>query len=304
MLSTFLKSSHSVIRRTSNSMLLSAIKSNLRIHANTVSDSKASLLDSPGWSPLKCKQVWLCLFHYYRIRHFSLFFFNWREMLYNALLVSAHTTMQISRDSACIPSLPSPIPPFWEPQTCREVVSSWDRLFHLTAQDPHESPLPCAALWHMESRNGSCYLCILWLLSWWLEAPSVELGRRSPQWDGTRSSSLSTEDATQQTGTRGASSGFPLRLLSPDSASEQPTQQGGAFHSFCVPISPIGLWSPHFVCYSPSCPKSPVIFSPGHNQSPRLIDLKPLEWPLLMADFHLLIEISSFELMLNILIFQ
>lgn len=120
------------------------------------------------------------------------------------------------------PSLPSPIPPFWEPQTCRGVVSSLGGLFHLTAQDPHESPLPCAALWHTESRNGSCYLCILWLLSWWLEAPSVELGRRSPQWDGTRSSSLSTEDATQQTGTRGASSGFPLCLLSPDSSGEQP----------------------------------------------------------------------------------
>lgn len=88
---------------------------------------------------------------------------------------------------------------------------------------------------------------------------------------------LSTEDATQQTGTRGASSGFSLCLLSPESTSEQPTQQGGAFHSFCVPISPIGLWSPRFVCYSPFCPKSPVIFSPGHNLSSRLIDLEPLE---------------------------
>lgn len=47
-----------------------------------------------------------------------------------------------------------------------------------------------------------------------------------------------------------------------------------------------------------------MIYSPGHNQSPRLIDFEPLEWPLLMADFHLLIEIFSFELMLNILIFQ
>ena len=119
---------------------------------------------------------------------------------------------------------------------------------------------------------------------------------------------LSTEDATQQT--RLSRQEHEERaqvsrcLLSPDSASEQPTQQGGAFHSFCVPISPIGLWSPRFVCYSPFCSKSPVIFSPGHNLSSRLIDLEPLEWPLLMADFHLLIEISSFELMLNFLFFQ
>ena len=110
MLSTFLKSNHSVIRKTSNSMLLSAIKPNLRTHANMVSDSKAGLLDSPGWSPLKCKWVWLCLFHYYRIHHF--FFFNWRETALQCFIGFCHTTTQISHNYACItsrlpPSCPS-----------------------------------------------------------------------------------------------------------------------------------------------------------------------------------------------------
>lgn len=206
------------------------------------------------------------------------------------------------------PLSPLPHPPFWEPQTCRGVVFSWGGLFQVTAQDLHESLLPCGALWHMGSRNVSCYLCILWLLSWWLEATSEELSRRSPQWDETRNHTASLAKAWAQR-TRlsrqeheewARVSRSVCCLLTPQVSS----QQGGAFHSFCVPTSPIGLWSPRFVCYSPFCSKSPVIFSPGHNLSSRLIDLEPLEWPLLMADFHLLIEISSFELMLNFLFFS
>ena len=303
MLSTFLKSSHSVIRRTSNSMLLSAIKSNLRTHANMVSDSKAGLLDSPGWSPLKCKQVWLCLFHYYKIRHFFLFF-NWRETALQCFVgfCPYNNTNQLW---FCM----YPLPPLPHPTILRTTDLQRGGLL-LGWAVPSDCPGPswvptsmCCPLAHGVKERK--------LLS--LHPLAAELVVRGPQcgtWQEVTTMGWNQKLISEHRGCDSADRNTRSKLRFPALSVVSwvlgwaATQQGSDFHSFCLPISPIGLWSPRFVCYSPSCSKSPVIFSPGHNQSPRLINLKPLKWPLLMADFHLLIEISSFELMLNILIFQ
>lgn len=140
MLSTFLKAVKKIQKNESNSMLLSAIKLNLRTHANMV-------VRLEGWfirlqaGLTKCKWVWLCLFHYHRIHHF---FFDLEGNCFTMLywFLPYHNANQLW---FCMYSLsPLPHPPFWEPQTCRGVVFSWGGLFQLTAQDLHESPLPCS----------------------------------------------------------------------------------------------------------------------------------------------------------------
>ena len=214
-----------------------------------------------------------------------------------------------------LPSLPSSIPLFWRPQTCRGVVSSWGGLFHLTAQDLHEPPFLCASLWHMGSRNGRCYLCILQLLTWWLESTSEEVGRRSPQWDGTRSHTASlskawaqrTRVSRQEQEERAQVSCSVCCLLTPQVSSQH--------NKVVLSISSVSpslllVCGHHVLCVIVSLAQNlqwfPLLDTTRALDSLTLNPWNDLwtQWPLLMADFHLLIEISSFELMLNILIFQ
>lgn len=131
---------------------VSAIKSNWRTHISTTPDWKASLLDTPGMSPLKC-QVGMAV----------------PLLLFPESFISEDHSVSFGFAEGC--SLPV------------------GGLVHLTVRDPCKPPpptFPYTPLQYKGSRNGSYFLCILCPLRLCLKPTSEKLCRL-PRWERTRS---------------------------------------------------------------------------------------------------------------------